>query len=90
MELIRLWPAWQVLEREEKGFFRRGPLAFLSRFKPHFPCLLWRILMREQPSVCAWAAADKQSLLFSVRKTTNLAFMSCTVLAPDIGPGVTT
>ena len=25
VELIRLWPAWQVLEREEKGVFSAPP-----------------------------------------------------------------
>ena len=28
VELIRLWPAWQVLEREEKGVFLGAPSRF--------------------------------------------------------------
>ena len=39
VELIRLWPASQVLEREGKGGFYRRPLAFLCRSKPPFPSL---------------------------------------------------
>ena len=79
-----------MLEREGKGgVLARSPCVSFTLQTP-FPLSIVAYFDEGAAVVCVWAAADKQSLLFSVRKTTNLAFMSCTVLAPDIGPGVTT
>ena len=71
--------------------------SYWSRSNPSMACVAGAWKGRESGcfgaapsrfSRCAWAKADKPSLLFSVRKTTNLAFMSCTAPPPDIDPGV--